>query len=69
MIPAIGLMEGGYILFRMFEVLLFASSRYAGRVQQGLAVVGAVVVALLTVICLADLFAAAGTATRGLPLG
>ena len=54
MIPTIGVMIGVYILFRCFEVFLFAPNRYGGSVRHGLAMAAAIVLGLLVLVCLAS---------------
>lgn len=55
MIPTIGVMIGAYILFRCFETLLFAPSRYGSGNRFSVAMVAAVLLALLILICMLSL--------------
>ena len=61
MIPTIGVMVGAYILFRCFETFLFAPSRYGSGNRFAAAMVAAVLLGLLTLICMLSLLTSGQT--------
>ncbi len=65
MIPTIGIMVGSYIVFRCFEVFLFAPSRYGGPVRHGFGMAAAVLLAFVVFVGIFSLLITSGKSGLG----